>query len=130
VPTVRGSKLLSEARQPRIFVVEDETLVLFNLEDILAELHCTIVGPAMSLPEAKRLASEVDMPDAAILDVNIGGVMVFPAAQILADRNVPILFATGYGREGLPEEWQDRPVIAKPYSQRDVAQALGALLAR
>jgi CheY-like chemotaxis protein len=120
---------LSRLAQSRLFVVEDETLVLFNLEDILAELGCTIVAQAMSLPEAERLASEVERPDAAILDVNLGGKKVFPVAQILASRNIPILFATGYGREGLPDEWQDRPVIAKPYTQYDVAQALGALLA-
>ena len=114
---------------PKIFIVEDETLVLFNLEDILADLGCTIIGQAMALPEAQRLAAEIEMPDAAILDVNIGGVQVFPAAQILAERQVPILFATGYGREGLPEEWQDWPVIVKPYTQHDVAEALKRLLA-
>jgi CheY-like chemotaxis protein len=121
---------LSDAvASPKIFVVEDETLVLFNLEDILADLGCTIVAQAMSLPEAERLAAEIDMPDAAILDVNIGGVPIFTAAQILADRQVPILFATGYGREGLPEGWQHRPVIVKPYTQHDVAEALKSLLA-
>jgi len=114
--------------QPRIFVVEDETLVLFNLEDILAELGCTIVAQAMSLPEAERLAASVETADGAILDVNIGGAPVFSAARILADRGIPILFATGYGREGLPEEWQDRPVIPKPYTQYDLSEALQALL--
>lgn len=112
----------------RIFVVEDETLVLFNLEDILADLGCTIVAQAMSLPEAERMAGEIDPPDGAILDVNLGGAPVFSAARILADRGIPILFATGYGREGLPDEWRDRPVIAKPYTQHDVSEALSALL--
>lgn len=39
-----------------VLVVEDETLVLFNLEDILTELGCLIVGPAMRLPQAQQLA--------------------------------------------------------------------------
>jgi CheY-like chemotaxis protein len=117
---------LSEGR--RIFVVEDETLVLINLEDILADLGWTIVGQAMWLAQAQALAATVEQPDVAILDVNIGGETVFPAAQVLADRGIPILFATGYGREGLPPEWQDRPVIAKPYTQQDVATALDALV--
>lgn len=112
----------------RIFVVEDETLVLFNLEDILAELGWEVVGQAMSLAQAKKLAASIDLPDVAMLDVNIGGATVFPAAEILAQRGVPILFATGYGREGLPDAWRDRPVIVKPYSQQDVATALEALL--
>ena len=120
---------MPEAVPRKIFIVEDETLVLFNLEDILADLSCTIVGQAMSLSEAERLAAVVDMPDAAILDVNIGGARVFPAAKILAERQIPILFATGYGRDGLPDEWQDRPVIVKPYTQHDVSRALDQLLA-
>ena len=112
----------------RVFVVEDETLVLINLEDMLDQLGWTIAAQAMWLPEAERLAASVDRPDAAILDVNIGGVTVFPAARILADRGVPIVFATGYGREGLPAEWKDRPVVCKPYTQLDIARALDGVL--
>jgi CheY-like chemotaxis protein len=112
----------------RIFIVEDETLVLFNLEDILVDLGWDLAGQAMSLAEAEKLAATIEVPDAAMLDVNIGGATVFPAAEILAERGVPILFATGYGRDGLPDAWKDRPVIVKPYSQHDVAVALDALL--
>jgi len=118
---------LVEASPKRVFVVEDETLVLFNLQDILSELGWTLVGQAMSLAQAEKMAASVDLPDVAILDVNIGGQKVFSAASILVERGVPVLFATGYGRDGLPPEWQDRPVIVKPYSQRDVAIALDAM---
>jgi len=119
---------LAERAEKRVFIVEDETLVLFNLQDILGELGWTLVGQAMSLTQAEKLASSVEQPDAAILDVNLGGQKVFSAAAILAGRGVPIVFATGYGRDGLPPEWQDRPVIVKPYSQRDVATVLDALM--
>ncbi|MBJ6986646.1 response regulator [Devosia sp. MC521] len=112
----------------KIFVVEDETLVLFNLEDILEDLGFTIVGEAMWIDQAQSLAASVEQPDAAILDVNIGGSSVFPVAKILADRGVPILFATGYGREGLSAEWQDSPVVSKPYTQADISNALNTLL--
>ena len=112
----------------RVLVVEDEALVLINLEDILEQLGCTIAAQAMRLADAERLAASVEAPDVAILDVNIGGAKVFPAAQILRERGVPILFATGYGRDGLPPEWQDHAVIAKPYSEADIARALDGLL--
>lgn len=113
----------------RVFVVEDETLVLFNLEDILSELGCEIVAQAMRLDQAVELARTSGPIDAAILDVNIGGTTVFPAAEILAERGVPLLFATGYGRDGLPSEWQGHGVIVKPYSPQDVERALTPLLA-
>lgn len=114
-------------KQRRAMIVEDETLVLFNLEDILGELGWTIAGQAMRLADAEKLAAEIETPDVAILDVNLGGKPVFPVAQILADRGVPLLFATGYGSAGLPPEWQDRPVIVKPYGLSDVSRALDSL---
>jgi CheY-like chemotaxis protein len=113
----------------RVFVVEDETLVLFNLEDILDQLGCEIAGQAMRLEQAVNLAKSVGPVDVAILDVNIGGATVFPVAEILAERGIPMLFATGYGRDGLPVEWQGHAVIVKPYSQQDVERALTPLLA-
>jgi len=113
----------------RAFVVEDETLVLFSLEDVLADLGCEVVAQAMRLDQAVATASALGPVDVAILDVNIGGKPVFPVAQILKDRGVPLVFATGYGRGGLPPEWQDHAVIVKPYSVQDIERALTPLLA-
>ncbi|MBB4051648.1 CheY-like chemotaxis protein [Devosia subaequoris] len=112
----------------RVFVVEDEALVLINLEDILEQLGWNVAAQAMRLSEAEQLATSVEAIDVAILDVNLGGARVFPVAQILRERGVPILFATGYGRDGLPPEWDDHAVIVKPYSQTEVEQALDRLL--
>lgn len=112
-----------------VLVVEDETLVLFNLEDTLTELGCIIVGPAMRLPQAEELAATAPEVDVAILDVNLGGAPVFPVADRLVARGVRIVFATGYGREGLPEPWREHPVLMKPYTAEDVEQTLRGLLA-
>ena len=112
-----------------VLVVEDESLVLFNLEDILTELGCIIVGPAMRLPQAQQLVESAGDIDVAILDVNLGGQPVFPIAEALAQRGVRIVFATGYGREGLPEHWRHHPVLVKPYPAADVEQTLAALVA-
>ena len=40
----------------RILVVEDEALVAMMLEDMLADLGCEVVGPAMRLEEGLALA--------------------------------------------------------------------------
>lgn len=117
---------MSPAR--RVLVVEDETLVLFNLEDMLAEFGVTVVGPAMRLEPAMQLATAAEQLDAAILDVNLAGQPVFPVAELLARRGVPIIFATGYGREGLPAHWRDNPVLLKPYTSDAVGAALAALV--
>ena len=112
----------------RAFVVEDETLVLFGLEDALADLGCEVVAQAMRLDQAMAMAEALGPVDVAILDVNIGGTTVFPVAEILKERGVPLVFATGYGRAGLPPEWQSHAVIVKPYSLDDIERALTPLL--
>lgn len=107
-----------------VFVIEDETLVLVNLEDMLEELGCTLVGPAMRLEQADAMIDEAAAADVAILDVNIGGRAVFPFAEKLAGKGVPLVFTTGYGRDGMPTEWQNSTVLGKPYTFDDVAGAL------
>lgn len=112
----------------RVFVVEDETLVLFGLEDVLTDLGCEVVARAMRLEQAMGMADTLGPVDVAILDVNIGGTTVFPVAEILKERGVSLIFATGYGRAGLPLEWQSHAVIVKPYSVQDIERALTPLL--
>lgn len=112
----------------RAFVVEDETLVLFGLADALADLGCEVAAQAMRLDQAIAVAETLGPVDVAILDVNIGGTTVFPVAEILKERGVPLVFATGYGRAGLPPEWQSHAVIVKPYSLDDIERALTPIL--
>lgn len=107
-----------------VFVVEDEALVALNLEDMLLELGCTVVGPAMRLDRAHRMVDDGLAADAAILDVNIAGEMVHDLARRLAEQGLPLVFATGYGLAGLATEFQDFPVLQKPYTADDVAQGL------
>jgi two-component SAPR family response regulator len=113
----------------RVFVVEDEALVAMNLEMILEDLGCVIVGPAMRFDRAEEMVNGELPADAAILDVNVGGREVFPLASQLTERGMPIVFATGYDHSGIPSEWHDRPMLQKPYTSDDVARALQQALA-
>ncbi|PZO78997.1 MAG: response regulator [Mesorhizobium amorphae] len=91
---------------------------------MLFELGCTIVGPAMRLDRAEKMLDEGINADVAILDVNVGGQMVFPFARRLAEHGMPIVFATGYGRAGLPDDLHHMPILQKPYTLDDVALGL------
>ncbi|MCT8990578.1 response regulator [Chelativorans sp. SCAU2101] len=108
----------------RVLVVEDEALVAMDLEMILEDLGCAVVGPVMRLDRAEALVKADVEADAAILDVNVGGLQVFPLAALLAERGVPIVFATGYDSSGMPAEWNGRPTLQKPYTVEDVARRL------
>lgn len=113
-----------------VFVVEDEALVALNLEDILVDLGCKVVGPAMRLERAEAMVDQGMQADVAILDVNVAGTMVFPFARRLAAAGMPLVFATGYGRSGLPEEFGTRPILQKPYTTDDVRAGLAEALAQ
>jgi CheY-like chemotaxis protein len=113
----------------RLFVVEDEALVAMLLEDTLAELGCIVVDLAASVQDALgRLIDTV--ADGAVLDVNIGGEKVFPVADALAERGIPFVFATGYGRAGLDHRYPAATVLTKPYSPEELANALSSFPGR
>lgn len=99
----------------RVLVVEDELLIAMLVESALEEEGCVVVGPYGRLAEAVAAARD-EAVDVAVLDINLGGEMVFPAAEVLAERNVPFLLLTGYGDAGLPPHRRHWPVCGKPFS--------------
>ncbi|WP_437951977.1 response regulator [Sorangium sp. So ce296] len=99
----------------RVLVVEDEPMIASSLEDVLTDLGCVVIGPALTMKDAIRLAREAQI-DGASLDINIAGEKVYAVADILMERGIPFVFVTGYGKAGLRESDLSRPVLQKPYS--------------
>ena len=115
-------------RRRRILVVEDSPVVADACADMLGDMGCTIVGPATNMAAALQLAQD-EVLDAALVDLNIRGGKAYPVLKILAGREVPFLLASGYADWSMPEEWQDRPRLAKPYSPNLLRESLIELLA-
>ena len=113
------------SRPLRILVVEDEMLVAMNIEDMLLDLGHEVAGLASRLEPALSLARE-GLFDLAMLDVNLAGQASFPVADALRERGIPFLFATGYGVQGIAEEYRSAPVLQKPFRARDLEDALRA----
>jgi CheY-like chemotaxis protein len=107
----------------RVLVVEDEALVALQLEDMLHELGCAIVGPASRVGQALDLLGGQEV-DAAVLDLNVAGELVYPVADALASRGLPYIFATGYGAAGLTEPYRSHPVLQKPFLQNQLREAM------
>jgi CheY-like chemotaxis protein len=113
----------------KVLLVEDETLVSFLVEDMLLELGCSGVSHASAIDDALMIARE-RRPDVAVLDVNLGGELVYALADQLDRSGIPLIFTTGYGRDSLPERWVRRPLLQKPFSSASLASALGLALHR
>lgn len=111
-----------------VLLVEDESLVSFLIEDMLLELGAGSVRHASRLDSGFALAAQ-KTPGLAVLDVNLGGTAIFPLAEKLVQDRVPILFITGYGRDGLGEMWANHQVLQKPLTmdqlEKAVRQTLG-----
>jgi DNA-binding response OmpR family regulator len=112
----------------RILVVEDEFLLACSLEEDLTGFGFHVVGPFNTLPKALEAARREDF-QAAVLDVNLNGTMVFPLADALVARGVPIVFLTGYGLAAIPERFRRLPRLAKPSDPAMIAKELRRLLA-
>ena len=111
----------------RVLVVEDEMIVAWLLEDMLADLGCAVVGPAARVNQALAMI-DAEAIDAAVLDVNLNGQKSYPVADALAARGVPFVFSTGYDKESLPNGYQSLPVLQKPFNRSELGDTLAKLL--
>jgi len=110
----------------RVLIVEDDVFIALDLEKVLDDAGCSVVGPAPSVEQAlaKIAGSKLD---AALLDVNLGHELVFPVADRLSAEGIPFIFVTGEPRT-VPERHWMRPVITKPYQSQAVLEALAAVM--
>jgi CheY-like chemotaxis protein len=113
------------AASRRVLLVEDEALVAIMMGDILREVGFSVVGPYARVGEAVVAATEEEV-EAAVLDVNLGGELVYPVADTLAARGVPFVFVTGYGPERIDGRFARVPVLQKPIQSKDLESAFSS----
>lgn len=118
---------IDEAR--RVFIVEDEPLLVMNMEDMLAELGHHVAAVATRLDDALKTAGGSGF-DLAFLDINVAGAKIFPVAAILRKRGIPFIFTSGYGADGLIDGYRSAHLLTKPFDVKEldnmIAKALSA----
>jgi CheY-like chemotaxis protein len=110
----------------RVFVVEDEALILEWLEDILRDLGCVVADRASNLTDALKKIDNTEF-DVAFLDVHLARAPVYPAAERISARGIPIVFVTGGRSDLLPSQWQQCRLLPKPFAPEQVAEILAAV---
>lgn len=119
---------MTQAQKCRVLIIEDEAAISILMEDMLLDLGIETIGPASRLDPALQLAREADL-DAAILDINIAGAQSYPVADVLRNRGIPVIFATGYGSSVLPERFKSCQILQKPFDQHRFRETLHTALA-
>ena len=107
----------------RVLVVEDEAIIAMLIEEFLEELGCELVATATRLEAAIEVARTLTI-DIALVDLNLAGKVSYPVAEILQARGIPFVFATGYGKPGLPSALQATPVLVKPFQMTQLEDVL------
>jgi len=108
----------------RVLLVEDEYIVAEDLAQSLQDLGAEVVGPAGSVADALALIASPPELDGAILDLNLGNERTYPVADALRERQIPFVFATGYGTDAIPESYRDVPRCEKPVEPVALARLL------
>jgi two-component system, response regulator PdtaR len=113
-----------------VLVVEDEFLIAMELEAILTGAGYQVLGPAATVGTALFLLED-KCPNAAVLDVNLGGERVTPVARALMTRNIPFVVASAYW----PIDLANEPLLSsavnlgKPTSAACLLKEMSRLLA-
>lgn len=108
----------------QVLVVEDELLIAMELSCLLRDLGYGVLGPAPNIEAAESLL-DANQPVAAILDVNLHGVMVTPIARRLREAGVPFALVTGYAQSTFEDAaLADAPRLSKPTRASDLQSLL------
>lgn len=109
------------------YIIEDDYLISRALEDMLEELGFTKFSFARS-EDAAVLGAHQPHIDLISADVRLlPGDGVRAVEAICAERDIPVVFITGY-REELEERKPDATVLEKPVKPDELAEAVRKVL--
>lgn len=112
----------------RLLVVEDEPLVAFDTEYVLADAGYEIVATVDRVADALEVIGSGSVVDLVLVDVDLTDGSGVDVARAAFERGVAVLFVTGNcpsNADGLASGW-----LAKPYAPRDLLGAIEVLEAQ
>jgi light-regulated signal transduction histidine kinase (bacteriophytochrome) len=107
-----------------ILVVEDQTPAAIDLERQLQERGAASVAVAGTMEAALDILAN-NVPDVAILDIDLGESTSIIVADELARQSIPFIFAgSEFDADLIPHRHQEVQRVSKPYSGDAVAERL------
>jgi CheY-like chemotaxis protein len=122
-----GAELL---RGRRLLVAEDNALIGLNICSILEDAGAEVLGPIHSVKQAQELAGRPAI-NCGVLDVSLRDGPVFPAAEMLRQKGIGIVFLTCQSPdEMLERDWPEAQIVTKPALDKQILQAVIAACCR
>jgi DNA-binding response OmpR family regulator len=117
---------VSELSDLRVMIVEDQALLAMELELVLSEAGCDVIGCAMDKAGAFLIADR-ERPDLALIDVNLLDGMTGPqiAQRIVAEYGTAVVFLTA-NPEQIPEGFAGAlGAVSKPFDDQTILSVVG-----
>jgi DNA-directed RNA polymerase specialized sigma24 family protein len=114
----------------RVLIIEDETIIALDLENLVLELGHRVTGIATTRDDAVRMARE-QKPDLILTDIQLadGSSGIDAAVAILGSMSIPAIFITAYPERLLTGERPEPTyLITKPFSRDTVRATIGQAL--
>lgn len=112
----------------KVLLVEDEFIISMLTEEMLTELGYEVSMTAATLEQGLRFAG-VGSFDLAVLDVNLNGVPSYPIADLLVERAIPFVFASGYALTEIDLRYPGVLKLQKPFTMPGLKNTLTNALA-
>jgi len=114
----------------RVLIIEDESIIALDLENIVLELGHEVVGKAASKAEALSIA-HAEQPGLILADINLGegGSGLEAVVEILRSFTVPVIFVTAYPEHLLTGERPEPTyLVTKPFLPETLQATIGQAL--
>ncbi len=112
---------MSDRPDLRVIIVEDQALLAMELELVLGECGCDIVGCAMDQASAFSIAGR-ERPDLALVDINLLDGMTGPriAQTLVGEHGTAVVFLTA-NPEQIPEGFAGAlGAVSKPFDEQTI----------
>jgi AmiR/NasT family two-component response regulator len=120
-------------KRKRILIADDESIILMDLREMLANLGYLVVGEANDGQSAVNMAREL-RPDLVVMDIKMPDMDGIEAAKVLTEERIaPVLLLTAYSQQDLIQRARDAGVVGylvKPFRESNLAPAIDITLAR
>lgn len=109
----------------RILIVEDNFNTAFHVARLLKAQGAEVAGPVATISAALTMVGDTERIDNAVLDINLGGSLIYPVVDGLRSEGVPVVFMTGYDPGAVVPGYGDIPCLQKPLTIAHLVEAIG-----